>query len=269
VIAGCTMTSPGFEEARQRVGTLVISAMLAWAGGFLDGFMYVGHGHVFANSMTGNVVLLGINCLSGSWQTAFHHVPAILAFLAGVCVSQAMQLHAKRRDVSAPYSAVLVLETGVLLALSLLPATTADILFTTSIAFAASVQVQTFREVNGHSYSSTFTTGNLRTLADAAVVWFLDGNSRAAALVVRDFSVICAAFLAGAAAGAYAVQTLGNRALWCDVIGLALVAIGVRSRMGSSAIVPDIAASVEDCVQQVPVPEKGTATGPEGFSQSP
>src|SRR5580704_7550354 len=179
------MTSPGFEEARQRVGTLLISAMLASAGGFLDGFMYVGHGHVFANSMTGNVVLLGINCLSRSWPAAFHHLPAILAFLAGVCVSQAMQLHAKRRDVSAPYSAVLVLEIGVLLVLSLLPATTSDILFITSIAFAASVQVQTFREVNGQNFSSTFTTGNLRTLADAAVVWFLEGNSPAAAQVVR------------------------------------------------------------------------------------
>src|SRR5580704_8631018 len=179
------MTSPGFEEARQRVGTLVISAMLASAGGFLDGFMYVGHGHVFANSMTGNVVLLGINCLSGSWQTGFRHLVAILSFLAGVCVSQVMLLRAKRRDVSAPYSAVLALEIGVLLALSLLPATTADMLFTTSIAFAASVQVQTFRDVNGQTYNSTFTTGNLRTLADAAVVWFLEGNSPAAAQVVR------------------------------------------------------------------------------------
>jgi uncharacterized membrane protein YoaK (UPF0700 family) len=249
------MTSPGFEEARQRVGTLVISAMLASAGGFLDGFMYVGHGRVFANSMTGNVVLLGINCLSRSWQAAFHRVPAILAFLAGVCVSQTMQLRAKRRDISAPYSAVLVLEIGVLLVLSLLRAGTADILFITSIAFAASVQVQTFRQVNGQSYSSTFTTGNLRTLADAAVVWFLEGKSRAAAQVVRDFSVICAAFLAGAVAGAYTVQKFGNRALWCDVILLVLVAIRVRSRMGSPAIVRDIA-SMEDGVQEIPVSER-------------
>ena len=75
----------------------------------------------------------------------FHRLPAILAFLVGVCVSQALQLQAKRRDVSAPYSAVLVLEIGVLVVLSLLPATTADILFITSIAFAASVQVQLLR----------------------------------------------------------------------------------------------------------------------------
>jgi uncharacterized membrane protein YoaK (UPF0700 family) len=143
--------------------------------------------------------------------------------LAGVSVSQVLQLHSKRRGVSAPYPAVLVLEIGVLLVLSLLPAGTTDILFTTSIAFAASVQVQTFCEVNGHSFSSTFTTGNLRTLSEAAVGWFFEGHRQAAARVVQEFSVICTAFLVGAAAGGYAAQRFGNRALWCDIMLLVLI----------------------------------------------
>ncbi len=228
------MPTLAFEQARKRVGTLDVGALLAWGGGFLDGFTYVGHGHVFANAMTGIVVLLGISCFSRSWSTAPRLLPAILAFVVGVSVSQAMQLRSKRRDVSAPYPAVLGLEIGVLLVLSLLPATTADILFTTSIAFAASVQVQTFREVNGYSYNSTFTTGNLRTLSEAAFTWLFEGCNQAAGRVVRDFSAVCAAFLVGATAGGYSAQALGNRALWCDIVLLALVAIRVRSRMVSS-----------------------------------
>ncbi len=228
------MTPSAFEEARQRVGTLGISALLAAAGGFLDGFTYVGHGHVFANSMTGNVVLLGINCFSGSWRTALNHLPAILAFLAGVWVAQAMQLYAGRRGTSATYMSVLVLEICVLLILSLLPATTADILFTISIAFAASVQVQTFREVNGHAFTSTFTTGNLRTLAEAAVTRVFEGYSETVARVVKDFSVICTAFLVGATAGGYSTQAFGNRALWCDIVLLVVIAIRVQSRLGSN-----------------------------------
>jgi uncharacterized membrane protein YoaK (UPF0700 family) len=228
------MTPPAFEEARQRVGTLGISALLAAAGGFLDGFTYVGHGHVFANAMTGNVVLLGINCFSGSWRTGLKHLPAILCFLTGIWVSQAIQLYARRRGKSAPYAAVLGLEICVLLVLSVLPGTTADILFTTSIAFAASVQVQTFREVNGHAFSSTFTTGNLRTLAEAAFTWVFEGHSATAARVVGDFSVICTAFLVGATAGGYSTQAFGNRALWCDIILLVAIAVQVRSRLGSN-----------------------------------
>jgi uncharacterized membrane protein YoaK (UPF0700 family) len=229
------MASLAFEQARLRVGTLGIAALLATAGGFLDGFTYVGHGHVFANAMTGNVVLLGISCLSGSWRAAFHILPAILAFVVGVSVAQIMQLRSKGRDISPPYAAVLGLEIAVLLVLSVLPATTADILFTTSIAFVASVQVQTFRNVNGQVFNSTFTTGNLRTLSEAAVGWFMEGRNPEPARVVRDFSAICAAFLVGATAGAYTVQRLGNRALWCEIFLLGLVAIGVRGRLGLTA----------------------------------
>jgi uncharacterized membrane protein YoaK (UPF0700 family) len=242
------MDSLAFDEAKLRVGTLGIGALLAAAGGFLDGFTYVGHGHVFANAMTGNVVLLGINCLSGSWRTAFHHVPAILAFVAGVCASQAMQLSSKRRGVSAPYPGVLVLEISVLLVLSLLPATTADILFTTSIAFASSIQVQTFREVNGHSYNSTFTTGNLRTLSEAAFTWFSEGHDQEAARVARDFAVICAAFLVGATAGGYGAQAFGNRALWCDIALLVWIAIRVAACLRSRSI-------------EAPAAKRGTALG--------
>ncbi|MGD1069987.1 MAG: YoaK family protein [Bryobacteraceae bacterium] len=220
-----------FDEARRRIGTLGIATLLAAAGGFLDGFTWVGHGHVFANAMTGNVVLLGIYCFSGSWRTGLSHLPAILAFVAGVSAAQAMQLRSKRRGVGAPYHAVLALEIGVLLILSLLPAATPDILFTAIIAFAASVQVQTFREVNGQSYNSTFTTGNLRTLSEAAFAWFFEGRSPANARIAKDFAIICTAFLVGAAAGGYATQTFGNRALWCDVALLALAAVSVRNRL--------------------------------------
>ena len=133
-----------------------------------------------------------------------------------------------RRGVIAPYQSILLLEAGVLLVLSLLPATTNDLLFTTSIAFAAAVQMQTFREVNGRSYCSTFTTGNLRTLGEAAFNWFFRGHQRETALVVRDFSVIVTAFLLGALAAGGITKAFGNRALWCAVLLLLLVAIEIR-----------------------------------------
>lgn len=218
----------GFDEAKAKIGTLRIGALLALAGGFLDGFTYVGHGHVFANAMTANVVLLGVNGFSGDWHAAFSHLPPIVAFLMGVCASQAMQLSSRRRGAPAPYAGILWLEIAVLSVLSLLPAATKDFLFTISIAFAASVQVQTFREVNGRNYSSTFTTGNLRTLSEAAFSWFFESRNPRDAGVARDFSVICAAFLLGASAGGFATLEIGNRALWCVIVVLAATAVQVR-----------------------------------------
>jgi uncharacterized membrane protein YoaK (UPF0700 family) len=214
---------------------LSTGAVLAAAGGFLDGFTYVGHGHVFANAMTGNVILLGIDSISGSLSTAFRHLPPILAFLLGISAAKAMKLRPMLRHLRDPYMAALALEIGMLLVLSLLPQRTPDIAITTSVAFAASVQVGTFREVNGRSYNSTFVTGNLRTLSESAFDWCLGQNSPEAARVVRDFSMICAAFLLGATAGGYTTGRFGNRALWCDIILLILVAIRVRPRAESAA----------------------------------
>jgi len=231
-------TPLAFDEARRRIGTLGIAALLAAAGGFLDGFMWVGHGHVFANAMTGNVVLLGINCFSGSWRSGLPHLEAILAFLAGVGAAQAMQLRSKRLGSGAHYSIVLLLETSVLLILSMLPPATPDILFIVAIAFAASMQVQAFREVDGKSYNSTFTTGNLRTLSEAAYCWFFDSRSPATARIVRDFAVICTAFLAGAIGGGYTADAFGNRALWCCAVLLALATLRVQYRLRVPRVQP-------------------------------
>jgi uncharacterized membrane protein YoaK (UPF0700 family) len=47
--------------------TLVSAILLATTGGLLDAVVYTLHGHVFANAVTGNVVLLGISIIAGDW----------------------------------------------------------------------------------------------------------------------------------------------------------------------------------------------------------
>jgi len=220
-----------FEKTMLRAGSLLVGAMLAAAGGYLDGFTYVGHGHVFANAMTANVVLLGATVFTRNWHSAVRYFPPIAAFVAAVWVSQAVQVVSSRSRTQAPFRSVLFLEISVLLVLVFLPPTT-DIPFTTSIAFAASVQMQTFNKVNGRSYSSTFTTGNLRTLAEAAFTRLFRGHDREAAGTVRDFSVIVTAFLLGAVAGGGATRTFGNHALWFDIGLLILVEIVLQTGWG-------------------------------------
>jgi uncharacterized membrane protein YoaK (UPF0700 family) len=215
---------PLFDAAKARVGVLRVAASLAAAGGFLDAFTYVGHGHVFANAMTGNVVLLGINSLDRSWSQALRHLPPIGAFLVGVCVSTSLQVYARRYSLALPYRLVLVCEALVLFCLGLLPYTTPDAVFTVAIAFTASVQVSTFREVNGKGYSSTFTTGNLSTLGEAAFTWLFEGHSPKIAGIVKDFTTICLCFFVGVALGAYLTPRLGNYALWFDVVLFACIA---------------------------------------------
>jgi uncharacterized membrane protein YoaK (UPF0700 family) len=209
------------------------ASLLAAAGGYLDSFTYLGHGGVFANAMTGNVVLLGINCISGDWRTGLRHLPPIVAFVLGIAVASIFGLAAVERHVRSRYLISLVVEIALLLGLSLLPRHTPNFWITTTIAFAGSVQVATFRKVNGQSYNSTFTTGNLRTLSEGLVTWFSPERKPGTGRLIRDFTSICAAFLAGATAGAFATPRLYNHALWIDVALLLVVLARVLNRSGS------------------------------------
>jgi len=218
------------KDVKARAASLSVNAILAVAGGFLDGFTYVGHGRVFANGMTANMLLFSASIFTRSWQAAVRFLPPILAFMAAIWVAQAIQLYSTRRHAATPYRAVLLLEIGVLIILSLLPASTTDLLFTTSIAFTAAMQMQTFREVDGRAYTSTFTTGNLRTLGEAAFTWLFLSRSPETACIVRNFAVIVTAFLAGGLAGAGTTKAFGNHALWCAILLLVLVEVQIQTR---------------------------------------
>jgi uncharacterized membrane protein YoaK (UPF0700 family) len=210
-------------KLQYRMRTLHVSATLAAAGGFLDGFTYVGHGHVFANAMTGNVVLLGVDAVSGSWSLCLPHLLPIVMFLIGVALADVMRLPRFRKIIHQPELVVLTLEILVLLLLSFLPRTTPDLLITMTIAFAASMQMATFREIHGRSYSSTFTTGNLRTMVELGTEWAFGGRKAIRLREARSFAVICMLFFAGATAGAFLTPRLFNRALWIEVLLLILV----------------------------------------------
>jgi len=206
---------PGPNRAQSL--SLAQSAVLVAAGGFLDGFTYVGHGHVFANNMTGNLVLLGVEAIGGSWFGALQHLTPIVAFLLGVMAARGINSRIPERHLVPSSLAVLLVEIVALLLLGFLPHSVPDLYITFSIAFVAAAQVETFRRVDGESFNSTFMTGDLRTLGEGLFDWVFAPSDRQTRTRVRDFGVICTIFLLGALAGGLTVSRFGNRALWIAV----------------------------------------------------
>lgn len=45
---------------RRRLIVLLATCLVTLAGGAVDAWVYLGHGHVFANAQSGNIVLMGI-----------------------------------------------------------------------------------------------------------------------------------------------------------------------------------------------------------------
>ena len=232
-------TSALWEE--REAPSLSNSALLAVIGGFLDGFTYVGHGHVFANAMTGNVVLLGIYGVAHSWQQSLRHLPPILTFLVGIAAARALTLPKLRRLMPHTHRNVLLIELFILTVIAFLPNDTHDFWITTSIAFTASMQVETFRTVKGHSFNSTFTTGNLRSLSEGVFDWLFRNNINDARERARDFAVICLAFFLGATIGGSSTSYLRNRALFIDIALMTALLIRLWPRaltVSSSAPLP-------------------------------
>jgi uncharacterized membrane protein YoaK (UPF0700 family) len=209
--------------------TLVISAALALAGGYLDGFTFVGHGRIFANAMTGNIVYLGMEVLSSPAHPNFRHLPPLFMFMLGLWAARALHLPRFSRIVRHPYAAVLLVELIILCLVAILPDSTPDFWITAPITFASSMQVLTFRTVGTHTFTSTFTTGNLSTLSTGLFDWLFTAEKQAARHKSRIFAIICGAFLVGATTGSLAVTRWGNHALLPAVLLLLLVAIRVKN----------------------------------------
>ncbi|MBR1119914.1 DUF1275 domain-containing protein [Bradyrhizobium lablabi] len=188
--------------------SLAVACLLTMSGGFLDAFSWLSLGGVFANSQTGNVVFLGMNLALGNWHQAAHHVPPILAFLAGAWVA---------RRAKAPLlclTAEIVGLTAVMLLLLLhrLPGPLAII----GMSFGVALQTASFRQVEHWKYISVTVTGNFLR----AVEQLTSTGDREAARGARTMLTICLMFLLGAVTGGFTTVRLGASSL---IVPLALL----------------------------------------------
>jgi len=214
--------------------SLCDAVLLASTGGLLDAIVYLNHGHVFANAMTGNVIFLGIAVLGHQWREVIPHVIPILGFFAGVTTSRHLRSRSKHAAIIG-----LAFEIVALFALGWLPLSFPHMAFTAIIAYVAALQVASFRRVDRFSFNSTFVTGNLRD----AIEGLYDTLAPSTAPEVRekgrsqafDLGLICLCFLAGAVTGAWAAPRFGNHGLWIAEPLLLAVALRLLRSPRSSA----------------------------------
>jgi uncharacterized membrane protein YoaK (UPF0700 family) len=203
--------------------SIAVSAMVAAAGGFLDAFTYIGHGHVFANAMTGNVVLLGVQLGLGNVAQAQRHLVPIIAFIAGIVFARALHRPRIARIIVSPHLACVILETAFLFVVGWLPTTFPDDLLTLGVAFVGSIQLSTFSTVRGAAYASTFTSGNLRKFAESAFALAINPHDEDARVLTSAFAVLCAAFFVGASIGSLCTLRFHNHAAWVVAAWLGIV----------------------------------------------
>lgn len=190
-----------------------LGVLLAAVGGFVDVYTFMTRDGVFANAQTANVVLFGIDIAKGEWRSAVGYLPPLVAFVCGVFVAESITKPAVARVVRKPVRAVLVIEILVLAVVGFIPPTVPNAVVTISISFVAALQVTTFRVLVDQAFSTTMTTGNLRSFSQA-VFHRVTGGDKAAGARARNFGSVITGFLGGAILGALMVGLLGVGAAW-------------------------------------------------------
>ena len=210
------------EESRAAASILVIACLFAIAGGYLDAYSYLAHGHVFANTQTGNFVLFSVEASQGLWLQAVRHLPPIVASSLGVAVATWLGVHAQREVLRATLLCQ-AFELVILAALVAVSARLPDASVVPIISFVAALQNTSFNRVGPWSFNSAMMTGNLRDASSAWVLWSAGREIAASRRKAITFGLICFSFLVGALCGGSYTRVHSEHAL---VPCIAVVAIG-------------------------------------------
>ena len=212
-----------------------LGIFLTIVGGFLDAYTFVGRGGVFANAQTGNIVLVGIEVSRGDWGQALMYVTPILAFILGVIAVEIIKKRSSLLFIQDSARAILILEIILLFIIGFLPSTVPDSFVNVTISFVSSVQISTFRKLVDSPYSTTMTTGNLRSASYEAYI-AITKKDRESAIRALRYLIIISSFLFGAFLGGMVTVSIGNKAIWVAafILIFSLILFSIDERICSS-----------------------------------
>jgi uncharacterized membrane protein YoaK (UPF0700 family) len=218
--------------------SLTVAMLLTASGGFLDAFSYFGHGHVFANVMTANVVLSAVSCVHGDWMRVAQLLFPVVSYVAGALAGAMLKSWLQRRATANPQALAIGIGIAVLLAIGWLPAGFCDAAIVSIISFGIAIRSCFFSHVEAWTYASTMPTGNLRQLGEAIFQSLSGTGNPKAKRQAMVFGFISLSFFLGALAGGVATSILHNQAVWVGALFLlAALARGLFVRPASVATV--------------------------------
>ncbi len=208
---------------------LTAACVLSIVGGFLDIYTYLCRGEVFANAVTGNMVLLGMDLAHQKWLHCGRYLLAIVFYALGIFVAEFAHEKIHHLKVITWHQLVLLLELACLILVYFIPYGDPDFIVNAMIAFVCALQVQTFRRVKGYPFASTMCTGNLRSGTDA-LFCSIHNKDRAEFHKALHYYGIILCFIISAAVGAILLNHWGENVFLLAPIGLVAVFFMITSK---------------------------------------
>lgn len=119
---------------------------------------------MFCNAQTGNVVLMGLTLGKGDWRHALYYLIPISAYLLGAFVSELLPNPVKHRLFIRWETLLVGMEMIVVACLGFVPESAPVQISQVAVNFIASMQYNTFRQMEGEPVATTFATNHIRQL---------------------------------------------------------------------------------------------------------
>lgn len=202
------------DKKRQMSETFRIGILLAIVGGFLDAYTYILRGGVFANAQTGNIVLLGLNISKGNLKYSIYYLIPILAFALGVIISEFIKSKNKDNNNIHWRQIIIVIEIIILFIVGFIPCGNMNLIVNVAISFVCSMQVESFRKVNGNAFATTMCTGNLRSGTEQLYKYQRTKDKNMLYKTLQYYGIILF-FILGAAIGTFATNMFNEKSILC------------------------------------------------------
>jgi uncharacterized membrane protein YoaK (UPF0700 family) len=221
------------EETPRRLGAVAV--VLTAAAGSLDAVTFFAFNEVFASTMTGNLVLLGLDVGRGRWFPAIESVSAILGYATGLVLGTlACGLVMRRKPWRTAVAGALAVELAILLLVGLGwygldEGRTRAVLLVVGAALAMGVQAAALRYVGPNGTPTNFLTGTVTDAVSGLVDSYkpkVDYNGAA------RIAVIAVAAAAGAAVQLRVPSLTYVLPVGCVLVAFVLMLSVVRANHG-------------------------------------
>lgn len=209
-------------KEKQMSDSFLLGILLAMVGGFLDIYTYLLRGEVFATAQTGNIVLLGLNITQGNIKKALYYLIPISTFAIGIIVADFIKKKHNEYDKIHWRQISILIEFIILLLIGFMPVGKLNMLVNILISFVCSIQVESFRKMEGSPYATTMCTGNLRSGSEQLFKYITTKDLKARNRCLKYFSIILF-FIIGVIGGTMGSLYLGVRSIWICCFILAIV----------------------------------------------
>lgn len=223
-------------KSNQMSDNFMTGSVLALTGGFLDVYTYLCRGKVFANAQTGNIVLFGVRLSEKNFTGAAQYAAPIIAFVLGIILANVIKLKYKDAGLLHWRQIIVGLELAVLLVVANMPQGDFNFIANIAVSFVCSLQVETFRTVNGYAYASTMCTGNLRSGTVCLFNYFKTKRSEELRAGVFYYGIILF-FVTGAALGAVCTKMFSIKSVYIAAAGLVSVLLMMFKKSDETQVI--------------------------------